>query len=581
MPEFGYKKIFENRNGHRWETDDLNLLATVMSKKLDFDNTPIYERIVRTLRNIKISVNSMTGLDIFDVSDPTADRPEPEQIPAGYTYLAQFIAHDISWADKSERHIEEDLPFGDPVTPDFIRKLKNKRNSMFDLEAIYGHVEPTNNCEKSREKLIKDHPLPLLKLGMTMGDYLPGANIPYPCDLTRKNGSPDIDIVDPRNDENLILAQTQVAFTKFHNALVVHLKDAYKIEEGENEEDLYNRTALFNKARELAIRYYQTMILTDFLPRIILESTLNDVLEKVRTDPESLFYKPADADVFIPLEFSLAAYRFGHSMIRGGYNFNKLQKFNGLNETTATLDMMMRLTGRGRMGDAAGDRVCLQSSWIINWKFFYQIEDATIPNFAEPIDTSLPLPLLKLRPGVLNRRANSIAALDLFRGQSFGILPGQDMARSLEIPEEKILTAGEMGDLINSKEIDSSTLPGALTPDQARVKLREAFSEKTPLWFYILAEAELQAMNTTEIKDTGKLGEVGSRIIAEVFIQLLYRSEISILKNEKWEGSDGWLLENGTFSMSKMLRFIQETGARNVQLLYGNNQVFDELNPLG
>jgi hypothetical protein len=226
----------------------------------------------------------------------------------------------------------------------------------------------------------------------------------------------------------------------------------------------------------------------------------------------------------------------------------------------------------------------LPTSWIINWKFFYQIEEGTEPNFAEAIDTSLPLPLLKLRPQERDKRANSIAALDLFRAQTFQILPGQDMARHLEIPEAKILMAGEMGALIDSKEIDKSDLLGALTPNQARVKLRGAFSEKTPLWFYILAEAELQAKNTTEIEDAGKLGEVGSRIIAEVFIQLLSRSEYSILENEKWEGSDGWLLENGTFGMSKMLRFIQETGARNdyFQLLYGNDQVFfDELNPLG
>jgi hypothetical protein len=110
-----------------------------------------------------------------------------------------------------------------------------------------------------------------------------------------------------------------------------------------------------------------------------------------------------------------------------------------------------------------------------------------------------------------------------------------------------------------------------------------AFAEKTPLWFYILAEAELQ-------KD-GKLGSVGSRIVAETIIQLLYHSEYSILRQD-WEDGEDFLLKNSdeffanpeikTFGMPEMLKFIQEMNEKYSEKLYPTMQhKFDEINPLG
>ena len=100
------------------------------------------------------------------------------------------------------------------------------------------------------------------------------------------------------------------------------------------------------------------------------------------------------------------------------------------------------------------------------------------------------------------------------------------------------------------------------------------FSHETPLWFYILAEAEIQG--------NGKLGVVGSRIVAETIVQLLFFSENSILQEAWEEDDDSWLNLNGTFGMPDLLRFIQQTQLKYSSLLYPHlNGTFDELNPLG
>lgn len=525
-----YRKIFEDLEAHCPESDDLNKLATVMSGESRFPDATISERVKKSL------------LDFFS--------SEPKPIPAGYTYLSQFITHDISFDKASDRHIREDRPW-EVMDPELIKKLKNLRKPNFDLETLYGYEVPTNEGETPRAELMQESSLPLLKLDYTLGSD-EEARVRYPCDLPRKDGSVLANIADPRNDENLLLAQTLVAFIKFHNAMVLKL----------NESGTYTYEQLFEKARKLTIRYYQTIILTDFLPRIAQEPVLKYVRENLETG--KLFYRPKPDDMFIPLEFSVAAFRFGHSMIRRVYNLNKIRP-------EASLDNIMMFTGRGKM-DRNPSRLNLPSIWIINWNLFYEINGSDF-NIAFDIDTKLPLDLLRLRPEANDNsdgRASSLAALDLFRGRRFGLPTGQDVAETI-YGKGASLSAEQISKLLLAKQINYTPEDEA---ERIRKRLSNVFSEKTPLWFYILTEAELQ-------KD-GKLGAVGSRIVAETVIQLLYYSEYSILQQEEWESGEGFLLNNGTFDMPGMLRFIQEMGQKHFNVLYpGMTSNFDELNPLG
>jgi hypothetical protein len=65
------------------------------------------------------------------------------------------------------------------------------------------------------------------------------------------------------------------------------------------------------------------------------------------------------------------------------------------------------------------------------------------------------------------------------------------------------------------------------------------FLQKTPLWYYVLKEAEVQAGGNS-------LGEVGSRIVAETLIGQLRNDPSSYLAQAAvWVPEDGVLLPDG------------------------------------
>lgn len=547
MPKFGYRKMFADLDPYYPQPQDLNKLAALMSGRAAFPG---------------IGFNSGTSADL---PPQTNSASAAALIPAGYTYLGQFIIHDISFDEKSDRHNRDHLPW-EIACPEQIANLRNLRKPQFDLETIYGHEEPLNEGEVPRAKLMLDHPLglPLLKLGETEGEIGGGtARLSYPCDLPRLQTSVDAEIVDGRNDENLLIAQTQVSFIKFHNAMVVRLAEFYKDGAGR-----YQTKELFEKARDLTIRYYQKIILTDYLPKIIEKTVLDEVRQKAGSG--ELFYKPTEDHLFIPLEFAVGAFRFGHSMIRSEYDLNvKIGR--------TTLLSLMKFTGRGKMdSNIIVSRTRLPSIWIVDWNSFYQINR---PNFdaAEPINTELVFDLLSLVPRVGTRhdlRPDSLAALDLYRGRRFGLPTGQDIAA--QIPGAPVLRSDAIAQTIASRKIDKISNGEA---DLLKQELIQVFGEKTPLWYYILAEAERQA--------TGRLGAVGSLIVAETFVQLLFYSEPSVLKRDL-EGAERFLLTDDKFGMPDMLRFINDMNRQHSDLLYPfelypqvTKRSFDEINPLG
>ncbi|MFM9903645.1 MAG: peroxidase family protein [Pyrinomonadaceae bacterium] len=521
MPNPDYRTMFDELEPFYPELDDLSDLAVLMSG---------------TSR-------------VFDAGT----------IPAGYTYLAQFVVHDISLEEDSDRFFNLDRPV-DILSPQSIGQIRNLRRPNFDLETIYGYAQPTNRGEPTRSELVTDQSvmaqLPLLKLGYTLGVDA-GAEMPYPCDLSRGIASVMAKIVDPRNDENLLLAQTQVAFAKFHNALVVSFWDGAKLDPPMVEE-------LFEKARRSAIRHYQTIILTDFLPRVLQKDILDEVVGSVR--PNDLFYQP---DLYVPLEFSIAAFRFGHSMVRESYDLNLINSKDGTSGP-ASLRNLQKFTGPGDMDSATlSPRLRLPSIWIIDWYRFYELGKGQI-NYAENINTRLPLALRQLRPVVAGKPgelANSLPALDLFRGRRLGLPAGQDVANKIgAVP----LTVRDITEVIDRLSVDTMS---ETEQQDLKTRLIKAFGEKTPLWFYTLAEAELLG--------DGKLGLVGSRIVAETMIPILLYSEFSILQ-KPWEPGESDLLDGEKFSMPAMLSFIREMGAKHFTELYPDSpDYFDDLNPLG
>jgi hypothetical protein len=339
-------------------------------------------------------------------------------------------------------------------------------------------------------------------------------------------------IPDKRNDENLAVAQTHAAMIRFHNRIAATLPASVPVAQR------------FETARELAVKHYQWMIRTDFLPRICAKSVVDDVFANGRKAFE-VGAAPTEVPT-MPIEFSIAAFRLGHAMIRGTYSWNSNFDFN-----SATLGDLFTFSATS--GDLGSD-VALASIWVADFRRLYDFKAAGHPqldvpnnrfNFARRIDTTLAVPLDKLRTASFGGPSmpaddvrRNLAFRNLTRAKMVTLATGQQMVAFLKNKGVNVtaLTRAQLRDGKNGAELDGLT--GAQ---------REAVLTKTPLWFYILREAEL---------NNGKLKGVGARIVAETFHRAMEGSTHSIVRDPAWKPSLG--PNNTTFTMPDLLFFAFE-----------------------
>jgi hypothetical protein len=429
-------------------------------------------------------------------------------IPAGFTYLGQFIDHDLTF-DKTQ------VMLGENVSP---TELLQARSPSLDLDSLYG-AGPADPASAKFYEADGIH----LKMGKTIAAE--GIGPKEGLDLPRGAGNTAAAkrkaiIPDPRNDENLAVAQTHLAFIRFHNRVVDTLPASVPAAQR------------FAKARAKVTRHYQWMLRTDYLPRICAPGVVNNVFNSGRKAFE--VGVPATDVPTMPIEFSVAAFRLGHSMIRGAYDWNKIFD-NGL----GTLFFLFTFSaGSGNLGGAPR----LLSSWIADFRRLYDFTEAgradlAVPeakfNRARPIDTTLANPLASL-PGFPADEAN-LAFRNLARAKMVNLATGQQMATFLKSKGVTLtkLTAAQVRD-----GKGGATLEGLTTTQRA------AFLKDTPLWFYILREAEL---------NQGKLKGVGARIVAETFHRAMEGSQTSIVRNPAWRPTLG--PDNTTFRMVDLLLF--------------------------
>jgi hypothetical protein len=432
----------------------------------------------------------------------------PSQIPAGFTYLGQFVDHDLTF-DKTN------VMLGQNVWP---AQLLQARSPSLDLDSLYG-AGPTDPGSAKFYAADGLH----LKMGKTGAvDGIPakeGFDLPRGAGTTTAAKRKAV-IPDPRNDENLAVAQLHLALIRFHNRVVDTLPAS--VPSGQR----------FAQAREIVSKHYQWMLRTDYLPRICAQSVVNNVFTSGRKAFE-VGATPTDVPT-MPIEFSVAAFRLGHSMIRRDYNWNKI-----FDNGSGSLDFLFTFSaGSGDLGGAQR----LPSNWIADFRRLYDFKEAGQANLAVPegkfnramrIDTTLTNQLKNL-PGFRAAEAN-LAFRNLTRAKMVTLATGQQMAAFLKNKGVTLtkLTRGQIRDGRNGVELDGLTRPQ-----------RAALLKDTPLWFYILREAEL---------NRGKLKGVGARIVVETFHRAMEGSQASIVRDPAWHPTLG--PNNTTFRMVDLLFF--------------------------
>jgi len=438
----------------------------------------------------------------FDAPKDGFDAEE-SGIPALYTYFGQFVDHDITF-DPMTTLIQHSDP--DALT-DF-------RTPALDLDNVYGRGP-------GDQPYMYENGGPKFLLGDALDNGAP--------DLPRNNANPRRALIgDPRNDENSIVSQFQALMLRFHNRVVD------------------DNPGLDLPGLQKVVRWhYQWVVIHDFLPRIVSGPILDALKADGRFDRGKLKFFHWKNEPFMPVEFSVAAYRLGHSMIRPGYRLNDddqtLLPIFPIPPNTiegVPLGIADGLTGFQAMAKNRG----------IDWGRFIDVDvrpygdDPDVVNppnadmkkrlqFAYRIDTSLVTPLSVLPNTVVSDPPPSLPQRNLIRSFELGLPTGQNVAKAMGI---KPLRDDQ---IVIGKAVDN---PGK---DDVVGKLSElpklaTFLGNCPLWTYILAEA---AMTQTSVSipvvggkkiTTPQLGPVGGRIVAEVFLGMLFGDNDSYLSAE-------------------------------------------------
>jgi hypothetical protein len=437
---------------------------------------------------------AQTAIDLIVNPDLNVNNPNNTTHTAGSTFMGQFMDHDMTFDQTSALGLETDP-----------EDSENTRSPAFDLDAVYlggpWRSPHLYGFENSRVKL---------KVG-SIGLFE---------DLPRTSAGTAI-LGDPRNDENLMLAQLHAAFLLFHNRAVDYVKARNRYADDDE---------VFDRARRLTRWHYQWLIVHEFLPLFIGQQRTDRILRYGRR-----YYRPRVG--FIPVEFQGAAYRFGHSMIRPSYRANRVGNAGTLPGAPAFFGMIFDPAAQGQ-----DDPVDLRGGGrrprrFIGWETFFDFglsevgatAPAVKPNKLIDLRISTPLFLLPVGTiaGFQDGQPISLPQRNLLRQVTWSLPSGQKIAREIDAEPVNV----PQFDGLKSWNFD--------------------LERSTPLWAYCLHEA-------FALEGGLHLGPVGGTIVGEVIIGLLQLDPRSYLAADPgWEPTlpqrDGRV--TGEFRMVDFLTF--------------------------
>src|SRR6266566_2638283 len=345
-----------------------------------FPDLPSPETDEAILLTLGKSGSVMDASSRVSVNDASTDNP---RIPAGFTFLGQFIAHDIT-ADRSLllHHAR-------------LNELRNFRTPRLDLESMYA-AGPTGS--------------PYLFDLDDADKFLLGINDQGEMEDLPRNRQGRALLGDPRDDVHLIISQLHLAFLKFHNAIVDYLRA-----KGVPGSDV------FRHAQRLVRWHYQWIVVHEFLPLTVGEDLMRDLLSTGLK-----FYTYADTP-YIPVEFADAAYRYGHSQVRLIYTLNGMG-------------------AKGQVFPDCEGTCPVPHDRAVEWTYFFRVDDSRPPQASKRIDTILAHSLIDLPKSVVGETAipedHSLAYRDLVRGEALDLPSGEALARAMSVEP---LTRDEAG----------------------------------------------------------------------------------------------------------------------------------------
>ena len=445
--------------------------------------------------------------DMGTQADPNQNRDST--IPAVYTYLGQFIDHDITARTDRESNFSE-IGSGniDPLDPEAVREnLRNGRRPQLDLDSVFGEGPRLNSKYRAQADKLFNNTSLNLHIEDQPATFL---DLRRETEGTGEEKKETAIIADARNDENLLVGQLHASFIKLYNKINTDL-----------EENLSNQEA-YARARQLTRWAYQYIVINDYLNQVCDSSVVADV---VRNGP--YFYN--NSIPFMPLEFSVAGFRFGHSMIRPFYKLNN----------STTKNIMDLLEPGKKLIDPVTKKI--RADHVVEWSNFAAFNGNNPTNFARIIDPFIAKGLFNLSPLGTPMPPQVLASLtqrNLLRGYLLSIPTGQAIAEAMRI-----------------EPMRHEELVDGLNAEQKCVMYDSGFTARTPLWYYVLQEAKVQ-------NDGNSLGYVGSKLVAETLVGLIKYDVNSYLNNmhDPNVSAEGITLPNRATPVKTMADLLDHAG---------------------
>lgn len=480
------------------------------------DHTPKVQTALRTaLMKLAFALESekaKTGETSYDDPDEARNDDNPN-IPSGYTYLLQLVAHDL---------VQSVSSLG--VTDDGRIALNNSRSLPLRLEAIYNGGPQNSPLLYEADPADRTAPGPSLRLGpfntetaftcpfrdlarvdLTKAIADVNRQVADPVEPSRKAGLRDVLVGDPRNDDHAILSQLTVVFHLLHNGLVKWTERAVPkaAHAGNEPEKVIDR---FYFARMAATLIFRNILRFDLMPRL-LHPAVYKLYES--TNPPKVFAFKGK----MPLEFTHGALRVCHVMLREKYDFNDRKIFSLddiLSENSANYDVVS---------------MPLPEFWAVAWSYFFEIEPVT--------EGQLNLSL-RLRP----RYQNQTQVGTIFEKFDDTTKPGLAYRDMLSAALAGLWSASAMIDKLASSSdpaLAAIFQQATLADASHRTKAIRTWLEKTFLYSHEFDNAELDALSKDPplpfflmfeaMRDEGsngtRLGPLGSVIVAAVIFGIL------------------------------------------------------------
>jgi hypothetical protein len=410
------------------------------------------------------------GVTYTDPADEAANPASFEgPLPAAFTFVGQFIDHDLTMNAVNLFEPQKGVVV-DVASP------------LIDLDSVYGprssgFLPDTAKPDDLNAYLYDKNGRFKLNSGPSV-------------DLVREMAKPDLIgqpvIADKRNDENQLILQIHLLIMRHHNKLLDE-----KI--AKNWAEAYQRT-LFT---------WQYIVLNDYLSRIIDSAILKEVTDAIRDQTyKGLKHVPLKNvqtgrfSITMPHEFAIG-FRFGHSQLKPEYKINKAKALRLFDNTMAT-----KRPGED-FGDLRGGQF-LRTGHVIDWDVFLGKEYAQAVK-GNQIDDKVTSVVFDLPESTIPDDVKAVGNLpfrNLARSRQIGLCGGEDLAGFYGVTS------------LTEKEVEPDI-------DRRDLYRQNGGTFRTPLWFYLLREAQLKGSN-------GGLGPLGSRLVSEVIVGGIYYNEPSL-----------------------------------------------------